>query len=112
MISMPETGSAATHTHRYPLLSRGRRRRLKMRGVVTARYTRLIAIGVLCLLIVGIAIALATRPPRPDARRSLIDSLTTLAAGNYSAARTNAQAAIKAAPTLGIAHAVLARAYL
>ena len=112
MISMPETGSAATHTHRYPLLSRGRRRRLKMRGVVTARYTRLVAIGVLCLLIVGIAIALATRPPRPDARRSLVDSLTTLAAGNYSAARTNAQAAIKAAPTLGIAHAVLARAYL
>ncbi|MDD1452250.1 hypothetical protein NHF48_017020 [Sphingomonas sp. H160509] len=72
----------------------------------------MVAIGVLCLLIVGIAIALATRPPRPDARRSLIDSLTTLAAGNYSAARTNAQAAIKAAPTLGIAHAVLARAYL
>jgi tetratricopeptide (TPR) repeat protein len=112
MISMPETGSAATHTHRYPLLSRGRRRRLKMRGVVTARYTRLVAIGILCLLIVGIAIALATRPPRPDARRSLVDSLTTLAGGNYSAARTNAQAAIKAAPTLGIAHAVLARAYL
>ncbi len=80
--------------------------------MITARYTRLVAIGVVCLLIVGIAVVLATRPPRPDARRSLVDSLTTLAAGNYSAARTNAQAAITAAPTLGIAHAVLARAYL
>ncbi len=112
MTSMSEPGSAATRTHRYPLLHRSKRRRLHVRGVVTARYARLVAICVLCLLVVGIAIALATRPPRRDARRSLVDSLTTLQAGNYSAARTNAQAAITAAPTLGIAHAVLARAYL
>jgi tetratricopeptide (TPR) repeat protein len=103
MISMPDA--------LYPLLRR-RRRRLKLPGVRANGRARLLAICLLCLIVVGAGVALAMRSPRPDARRSLVASLTTLEAGNYSAARTNAQAAIVAAPTLGIAHAVLARAYL
>ena len=97
----------------YPMLRRRRRRRwLKLPAVIPGERVRLLAICVLCLVVVGIGIALAMRAPRPDARRSLADSLATLDAGNYSAARTNAQAAITAAPTWAIAHAVLARAYL
>ncbi|WP_240502240.1 tetratricopeptide repeat protein [Sphingomonas panacis] len=47
-----------------------------------------------------------------NARGELTQSLTLLDAGNYSAARLHAQRAIKADPNWGLAHAVLARAYL
>ncbi|WP_423326780.1 tetratricopeptide repeat protein [Sphingomonas sp. 4RDLI-65] len=98
---------------RYPMLRRRkRRRRLNLPAMLGGQRLRVLAIGAACLFVVGIGIALALRPPPPDARRSLVDSLTTLDAGNYSAARTNAQAAISASPKLAIAHAVLARAYL
>jgi tetratricopeptide (TPR) repeat protein len=102
---------------RYPMLRRRKRRRLLRRGLtlpaaISGERARLLAICALCLVIVGIGVALAMRPPRPNARHLLAVSLTTLADGNYSAARSNAQAAIKAAPQWAIAHAVLARAYL
>lgn len=98
---------------RYPMLRRRRRRpRLVLPAVLTANRSRVIAVGLLCAIVVAIGLATALRAPRPDARRSLADSLTTLQAGNYSAARTNAQTAITAAPAWAIAHAVLARAYL
>ncbi|MEN2792740.1 tetratricopeptide repeat protein [Sphingomonas oligophenolica] len=47
-----------------------------------------------------------------DARLELSRSLGLLHAGNISAARRHAQAAIKADPGWGLAHAVLARIYL
>lgn len=102
---------------RYPMLRRRKRRRLLRRGLtlpaaISGDRARLLAICVLSLVIVGIGVALAMRPQRPDARHLLAVSLTTLADGNYSAARSNAQAAINAAPKWAIAHAVLARAYL
>ncbi len=102
---------------RYPMLRRRKRRRPLSRGLtlpaaISGERARLLAICVLCLVIVGIGVALAMRAPPPDAGRLLAVSLTTLEDGNYSAARSNAQAAIKAAPKWAIAHAVLARAYL
>jgi predicted Zn-dependent protease len=113
MTSTPEPGHGpAPRVSRYPLLRRGRRRRAKLSALLKGDRARLAVIALLCLIVVGAAVALSRRAPTPDARRSLADSLTTLEAGNYSAARTNAQAAITAAPTLAIAHAVLARAYL
>ncbi|CAN5408608.1 hypothetical protein BH10PSE15_BH10PSE15_01930 [soil metagenome] len=57
----------------------------------------------------------ALTPARADAcsaRGELAQSLKLLDAGNYSAARLHAQRAIKADPNWGLAHAVLARAYL
>ena len=98
---------------RYPMLRRRkRRRRLALPAILTGNWSRVIAIGLSCAILVAIGVAFALRSPRPDARKSLVDSLTTLQAGNYSAARTNARAAITAEPTWAIAHAVLARAYL
>ena len=46
------------------------------------------------------------------ARNELALSVTTLKAGNYSAARSHAQAAVKADPGWGLAHAMLARTFL
>jgi predicted Zn-dependent protease len=102
MISMP---SAA-----YPLLRPRRKRRLPRLAI--GDRGRIAAILVLCLGIVVGGYALANRQAPPDARRALIDSLVTLGAGNYSAARANAQAAIAADPKRAMPHAVLARAYL
>ncbi|MEG3169506.1 tetratricopeptide repeat protein [Sphingomonas sp. LB3N6] len=97
----------------YPLLRRRkRRRRFKLPAMMASSRARVLAIATLCLIVVAIGVAIAMRSPRPDARRSLADSLATLDAGNYSAARSNAQAAIAAQPNWAIAHAVLARAYL
>lgn len=62
--------------------------------------------------VVVVAFLLPDRADRAEARRLLANSLTTLAAGNYSAARTNAQSAIAADRTWALPHAVLARAYL
>ncbi len=94
----------------YPLLRPRRKRRMPKLAIGSRG--RIVAILVLCLVVLVGGYALTQRKAPPDARRSLIDSLTTLRAGNYSAARTNAQAAIAAEPRLAIAHAVLARAYL
>lgn len=112
-MSEPLSGTGTVpRASRYPLLRQRRRRRAKLPAVLTSSRARLVAIGMLSLILVAIAITLAMRPPPPSARGLLVDSLNTLDAGNYSAARTNAQHAIAAAPKLAIAHAVLARAYL
>ncbi len=94
----------------YPLLRPRRRRRLPR--IAIGNRGRLAAILLLCLIVAGLGFTLTKRQATPDARGALVDSLATLRAGNYSAARTNAQAAIGADPRLAIAHAVLARAYL
>lgn len=94
----------------YPLL-RPHRKRRRPRIAIGVR-GRIAAILILCLVAVAGGYVLLTRPTPVDARRSLIDSLVTLRAGNYNAARANARAAITAEPGLAIAHAVLARAYL
>lgn len=95
---------------RYPLLRRGRAPR--RRRVFTRSHARLLAIALLVLAVAGTATLLTLRRDPPDARRLLRDARTTLQSGNYSAARSNAQAAIAAAPSNGPAHVVLARALL
>lgn len=97
----------------YPLLRRRRRkRRFRLPKAFAGNRARVLAIGLLCGVVVLIGLAIAMRPAPPTAGQLLADSLKTLDAGNYSAARTNAQKAIAADPDLAIAHAVLARAFL
>ncbi len=96
----------------YPMLRRKRMRRWWLPPVLAGNRARLIALMLLALFVVAAGIALSKRRDPPDARRSLSDALSSLDAGNYSAARSHAQAAIAAAPKLAMAHAVLARAYL
>jgi tetratricopeptide (TPR) repeat protein len=97
----------------YPLLRRRRRkRRFRMPKAFAGNRARVLAIGLLCGVVVLVGLATAMRPSPPTAGQLLADSLKTLDAGNYSAARTNAQKAIAADPNLAIAHAVLARAFL
>ncbi|HVF93047.1 MAG TPA: tetratricopeptide repeat protein, partial [Sphingomonas sp.] len=72
---------------------------------------RTLAVAIL-LAVAAVAIIGRVGPRGADARQSLVDALTTLDAGNFSAARNHAQAAVRAAPDSGMAHAILARAYL
>jgi len=70
------------------------------------------ALGVAALT--GVAMSLAT-PARADgalARHDIVLSLGLLTDGNFNAARSYAEKAIKADPKWGLAHAVLARTYL
>ncbi len=70
------------------------------------------ATALLCALAFAFAV---TRPARTDAasaRTELGQSLGLLKLGNISAARAHAQAAIKADPDWGLAHAVMARIFL
>lgn len=76
---------------------------------------RKISIAALVATAVGTAtLAFAARPHPAaiDAKADLVRSLGQLRAGNYSAARNDARAAIDAEPGSGLAHAILARAYL
>lgn len=93
----------------YPLLRVRRRRRLAR--LSTTRHGRLLAILVLGAALIG-GVILARRPREPDVRVLLADTLKTLAAGNYSAARHNGERAVGAAPQSGMAHVALARALL
>jgi len=74
--------------------------------------------ALVAVLALGTVTAIAVNVARParasgtSARTELIESLGLLDAGNYSAARSHAIAATKADPAWGLAHAVLARAYL
>ncbi|MDB5703303.1 MAG: hypothetical protein JWN66_419 [Sphingomonas bacterium] len=74
------------------------------------------AIGALAVVASAILIAFAAATPAgadaADARLNLAQSLGLLKTGNISAARAHAQAAIKADPDWGLAHAVMARVYL
>ncbi|WP_341202866.1 tetratricopeptide repeat protein [uncultured Sphingomonas sp.] len=75
-----------------------------------------IAIGTLAAMTSAALIAVAaTGTAHADAataRTELALSVRLLKAGNYSAARSHAQAAIKADPSWGLAHAMLARSFL
>ena len=79
------------------------------------RKTSLLLSGLAAIACITGAAMFVETPARADAstaRLSLAKSLTALQQGNVSAARSNAQAAVKADPNWGLAHAVLARAYL
>ncbi|WP_242097254.1 tetratricopeptide repeat protein [Sphingomonas sp. CROZ-RG-20F-R02-07] len=95
----------------YPLLQR-RRRGPTVPRIRIGRRVRLFAVLALCLVAVLGAIVAVERQPPPGALRALADARATLEAGNYSAARNHALDAVRAEPRSGIAHAVLARAYL
>ncbi|MBN8808142.1 MAG: tetratricopeptide repeat protein [Sphingomonas sp.] len=73
------------------------------------------AIGAVALVATtGVALTVVA-PARADgaaARHEIALSLALLTDGNYNAARSKAEAAIKADPKWGLAHAVLARSYL
>ena len=75
-----------------------------------------IALGGLAAATSATLLAFATTAPAKadaaTARTELAQSVSTLKAGNYSAARSHAQAAIKADPGWGLAHAMLARSFL
>src|SRR3569623_219678 len=74
--------------------------------------------ALVAVLALGTVTAVAVNVARParasgtSARTEVIESLGLRDAGNYSAARSHAIAATKADPAWGLAHAVLARAYL
>jgi tetratricopeptide (TPR) repeat protein len=76
----------------------------------------LILIGVTVAIGASIAmLSLGGTPARADAtsaKQSLANALVAFRIGNISAARNNAQAAVKADNDWGLAHAVLARTYL
>lgn len=63
----------------------------------------------------ALGVAGTTAPARADAasaREALTQSIALLKVGNYSASRARAQAAVAADPQWGLAHAMLARAFL
>src|SRR3569623_3131786 len=95
MTSMPDARSTSAR--------RPRSRRRSALVAVLARGT---------VTAIAVNVARPARASGTSARTELIESLGLLDAGNYSAARSHAIAATKAAPAWGLAHAVLARAYL
>jgi tetratricopeptide (TPR) repeat protein len=92
----------------------------KVRSRSRARFRRnavLIAVAVSAVVIVGallvtIAQQWRTRSDPALARRELAMSLGLFDKGNYNAAREHAQNAVRADDNWGLAHAVLARAFL
>ncbi|KQR88029.1 tetratricopeptide repeat protein [Sphingomonas sp. Leaf343] len=94
----------------YPMMRRRRRRGWRIR--VSPRVRSIAVLAVCALLVLGGTAKLLLRPAPVDARVLLSNALTTWEAGNYNAARSNALAAVAAAPQSGAAQAVLARAYL
>ena len=95
----------------YPLQRAGRRRRPSWSlAIGKLGRGRLAAIAV--LLGVALAAVLAVHAVRPDARQSSAKAHMSLAAGNYTAARDQALAALEREPGNVAALMVLARAYL
>ncbi|MDB5694684.1 MAG: hypothetical protein JWN21_227 [Sphingomonas bacterium] len=94
----------------YPLL-RSRRKKRWALPRLTRMQLRLGGVIAAAVLLIG-AILWASRPGPPDAGKALADAQKTLDAGNYSAARRNAEIAIGAEPRSGAAHQLLARAHL
>lgn len=96
----------------YPMLRpHARRRRRSLLPRVEQRHLRLVAVLVIALVVLAGAVW-AGRPGLPDPARALADARTTFAAGNYHAAKRNAQIAVAASPRLAAAHLMLARAEL
>lgn len=89
---------------RAPGAGRGRR---WLSGIVPAIVSAAVSAGLALTAMAGSAHADAA-----TARNELALSVKTLKAGNYAAARAHAQAAVKADPGWGLAHALLARTYL
>jgi len=92
----------------------GRRRRSSTKGRARRWGVFLGACGAAALCALAFAFAV-TRPAHVDASSARVElgqSLGLLKLGNISAARAHAQAAIKADPDWGLAHAVLARIFL
>ena len=98
--------------HPYPMLRQHARRRRRWRlPRPDRRRLRLAAVLLLALTLLG-GVVWASRPGPPDPAHALADAGKTLAAGNYHAAKRNAQIAVNAAPRLAAAHLMLARAEL
>ena len=95
----------------YPLLRARRRKRRWRLPRLGRKQLRLAAALLVSLALLG-GTVWASRPGPPDAARSLADARTTLAAGNYHAAKHHAQVAIAAAPRLADAQLMLARVSL
>ena len=96
----------------YPMLH-GRRRRVRVRWPRRSiGGSRLIALGILAVGLLGIAFVMLRPHARVDPRRAYADAARAIARGNYSAARNDAIAAVAAAPSSIAAHVMLARAYL
>ena len=94
----------------YPLLLRRRRRGLALPRL--GPRARPIAIGLIAFAGVMGGVFAATRPAPVDVVAALAASRTALAVGNHNAARSNAQAALRADPASVEGHLLLARAYL
>lgn len=96
----------------YPMLRPHARRRRRLRlPSIDRRHLRLAAVLLIALAVLGAAVW-ASRPGPPDPARALADAQKTFVAGNYHAAKRNAQIAIGAAPRTAAAHLMLARAEL
>lgn len=94
----------------YPMLRRHARRRRWRLPRFRRRELRLAAVLVLAVVVLAGAVWAAR--PKPDAAKALADARATFAAGNYHAAKRNAQIAVRAAPKLAAAQLMLARAEL
>ena len=94
----------------YPLLRSSRRRPFALPNL--GPRLRPIAIGLIAFAGVMTGVVVSTRPAPVDVAAALAASRSTLAEGNYNAARANAQAALRAEPRSREAHLLLARAYL
>lgn len=92
----------------YPLLRRRRSLRLPELG----RRARPVAIGLVAFAGVMAGVYAATRPEPVDPAIAIAAGRGALAAGNYNAARHNAQAALRSGPGSRDAQLLLARAYL
>ena len=94
----------------YPMLAtRAKRRRRLSRP--SNRVVRLAAVFGVALLLIG-GFVWASRPGPPDPRAKLAAARASFAAGNYNAARSNAEQALSVDPKLAAGQIVLARALL
>jgi tetratricopeptide (TPR) repeat protein len=94
----------------YPLL-RTKRRRRRWRVRVDPARVRLAAVLLAALTLLA-ALLWASRPGPPDPAAALAEARTTLAAGNYNAARSNALRAVTANGRSPAAQLILAEALL
>ena len=98
-------------TRAYPLIRARRRRRRWRLPAVTAVQRRVGAVLIVAMALLG-GLLWASRSGPTDPLRALAEARSTLAAGNYHAARRNAERAVAVAPRLAAAQLVLARAWL